>query len=51
GLNLVRTIVQAHGGRVSVESKVGQGSAFTLHLPALTEPLIQPRVVAVTASN
>ncbi len=47
GLNLVCTIVQAHGGRVSVESKVGQGSAFTLHLPALTEPVAQTTVVAV----
>ena len=51
GLNLVRTIAQAHGGRVSVESKVGQGSAFTLHLPALTEPLIQPAAAVVTTSH
>ena len=33
GLSLVKHIVAAHGGRVSVESKVGQGSAFILHLP------------------
>ncbi|MBO0861017.1 MAG: HAMP domain-containing histidine kinase [Chloracidobacterium sp.] len=33
GLNLVKHIITAHGGRVSVESKVGQGSAFILHLP------------------
>jgi two-component system, OmpR family, sensor histidine kinase SenX3 len=35
GLSLVKHIVAAHGGRVSVESKVGQGSIFTLHLPEL----------------
>jgi signal transduction histidine kinase len=35
GLGLVKQIVEAHGGYVSVESKVGQGSAFTLRLPAL----------------
>jgi signal transduction histidine kinase len=35
GLSLVKHIITAHGGRVSVESKVGQGSAFTLHLPIL----------------
>jgi signal transduction histidine kinase len=36
GLSLVKHIVAAHGGRVSVESKVGHGSVFTLHLPART---------------
>ncbi len=35
GLGLVKQIVEAHGGRVSVESKVGQGSRFTLRLPIL----------------
>jgi signal transduction histidine kinase len=32
GLNLVKQIAEAHGGRVSVESIVGQGSTFTLYL-------------------
>jgi signal transduction histidine kinase len=36
GLSLVKHIVDAHGGRVSVESKVGQGSRFTLRLPVST---------------
>lgn len=35
GLSLVKHIITAHGGRVSVESKAGQGSVFTLHLPDL----------------
>jgi signal transduction histidine kinase len=33
GLSLVKHIIAAHGGRVSVESKVGQGSRFILRLP------------------
>jgi two-component system, OmpR family, phosphate regulon sensor histidine kinase PhoR len=33
GLAIVKHIVQAHGGRVSVESQMGEGSTFTLHLP------------------
>jgi len=33
GLSLVKHIVAAHGGSVSVESKPGQGSRFTLRLP------------------
>jgi two-component system, OmpR family, phosphate regulon sensor histidine kinase PhoR len=33
GLAIVKHIMQAHHGRVSVESKPGAGSTFTLHLP------------------
>jgi signal transduction histidine kinase len=33
GLALVRHIAEAHGGRVTVESRPGEGSRFTLRLP------------------
>jgi two-component system phosphate regulon sensor histidine kinase PhoR len=33
GLSIVKHIAQAHGGHVSVESTVGEGSQFTIHLP------------------
>jgi PAS domain S-box-containing protein len=34
GLSVCRRIAQLHGGRVSVQSVLDQGSRFTLHLPA-----------------
>ena len=34
GLTIVKHVVEAHGGRVTVRSAVGQGSRFTIELPA-----------------
>ena len=42
GLAIVRSIVEMHGGRVAVESRVGGGSRFTVTLPR------DPRLVAGT---
>jgi DNA topoisomerase VI subunit B len=33
GLAIVRSVVEMHGGRVMVESRVGAGSTFTVILP------------------
>jgi len=34
GLHYVKTIVEAHGGKVSVESKLNEGSRFEIFIPA-----------------
>jgi PAS domain S-box-containing protein len=39
GLPIVKRIIDAHGGEVSVESKVGEGTTFTIRLP------IKPKAV------
>jgi two-component system phosphate regulon sensor histidine kinase PhoR len=33
GLAIVKHIAQAHGGQVTVESRLGEGSRFSIHLP------------------
>ena len=33
GLAIVKHIAKAHGGHVAVESKIGEGSRFSIHLP------------------
>ncbi|MCC9077469.1 response regulator [Litorilinea aerophila] len=38
GLSLVYRMTQMHGGEISVESQVGQGSRFTVSLPWEPEP-------------
>ncbi len=35
GLSIVKHIVEAHGGQVTVRSNVGQGSRFTIELPQM----------------
>jgi signal transduction histidine kinase len=50
GLSIVRHIVEAHGGKVTVRSSVGQGSRFTIELPATsklpTTPVEKPQMNA-----
>ena len=49
GLAIVRWIVQQHDGSVSVESKLGEGTVFTVILPTLNPK--QTEVRALPATN
>ena len=52
GLSIVRSIVEAHGGRVTVASTPGKGSAFTIHLPAAEgEPAPDPAALQVAGGQ
>ncbi len=37
GLYITRTLIEAHGGQISVSSEVGQGSTFSFTLPCASE--------------
>ena len=41
GLAITRRVIEAHDGSISVESELGKGSTFTIHLPIYRESRIQ----------
>ena len=56
GLALARRLVRAHGGRIELESELGRGARFTVHLPILAahhddeawpDGLTQPRILLI----
>jgi signal transduction histidine kinase len=42
GLSVVHGIVAAHGGRIQVSSKLGQGTCFDVFLPVIAPENVQP---------
>jgi CheY-like chemotaxis protein len=44
GLAVVQGIVQSYGGAIDVESRVGEGTSFTIYLPRLESPLRESSV-------
>jgi two-component system sensor histidine kinase BaeS len=41
GLSITRDVVEAHGGKISLESETGKGSTFTIHLQVVrSEPSV-----------
>lgn len=42
GLTIVKAVIEAHGGKIEVESQVGQGSCFTVILPPRSRKFCGP---------
>jgi signal transduction histidine kinase len=43
GLSISYGIVQSHGGRIEVESNIGKGTRFTIHLPIGSKAAVESR--------
>jgi two-component system NtrC family sensor kinase len=46
GLSVVYGVVERHGGRLAIDSAVGEGTAVTIRLPVATVAVGEPAVVA-----
>jgi signal transduction histidine kinase len=49
GLPIAQKIVESHGGWIELETEIGKGSAFILHLPRAAKPGGDPAPLAVAA--
>jgi signal transduction histidine kinase len=51
GLSMCKDIIEAHHGRIRVDSTVGKGTAFTLKLPMAEQPLPAKEATAKVAAT
>jgi 2-iminoacetate synthase len=51
GLAIVKEIVDKHEGKIEVESEVGLGATFTIHLPIVRKNVSQERVVGTRSKE
>jgi len=51
GLSLVKAVVEAHAGTISLKSEPGQGSEFIVTLAAVKPQVAAPAVLATTAAG
>jgi two-component system sensor histidine kinase VicK len=51
GLPIAQTIVQAHGGRIEAQSRIGEGTHMSLHLPLDAEPETSGRTANLGARD
>ncbi|WP_419905334.1 ATP-binding protein [Kiloniella sp.] len=39
GLSIIKSLTEAHGGHLEIDSKVGRGTTFYVHLPSMITPI------------
>jgi signal transduction histidine kinase len=47
GLSIVNGLIERHGGRLTIDSGLGQGTCVSLDLPATPAEAQRPRIAAV----
>jgi two-component system phosphate regulon sensor histidine kinase PhoR len=50
GLSYVKTIIDAHHGKIKVDSTLGRGSTFTIEVPLLRERIVPEQQAAVSVT-